>query len=104
VGFTKVHCKTASHIMSKHLNLCDIQTVDKIMETQRNLIEFVLATLIELQLETQNVLPMFTFCSACVSALVMALSDSPCERIGKWETCPIWKRTDHWCAFSWEHP
>jgi hypothetical protein len=26
----------------------------------------------------------FTFCSARVSALVIVLIDSPCERIGKW--------------------
>ena len=40
---------------------------------------------------------LFTFSSA----LVIVLSDSPCERITKWETCPILKRTDRWCAFSW---
>jgi hypothetical protein len=33
----------------------------------------------------------FTLCSARVSELVIVLSDSPCERIGKWETCPILK-------------
>jgi hypothetical protein len=31
----------------------------------------------------------FTFCSARVSALMIVLSDSLCERIGKSETCPI---------------
>jgi hypothetical protein len=40
---------------------------------------------------------LFTFSSA----LVIVLSDSPCERIAKWETCPILKRTDRWCAFNW---
>jgi hypothetical protein len=50
---------------------------------------FVLATLKELQLATLNVLCLFTLCSACVSALMIVLNDSPCERIGKWETCPI---------------
>jgi hypothetical protein len=34
---------------------------------------------------------MFTLCSACVSALVIVLSDSLCERIRKWETCLILK-------------
>jgi hypothetical protein len=50
--------------------------------------EFVLPTLKELQLAT---LQLFTLCSASFSALVIVLSDSPCERIGKWETCPILK-------------
>jgi hypothetical protein len=51
----------------------------------------VLGTLKELQLATLNVLPLFTLCSARVSALVIVLSDSTCERIGKWETCPFLK-------------
>jgi hypothetical protein len=34
---------------------------------------------------------LFTLCSARVSALVIVLSDSPCKRIGKWETCPVFK-------------
>jgi hypothetical protein len=34
---------------------------------------------------------LFTLCSACVSALVIVLSDNPCERIGKWETSLILK-------------
>jgi hypothetical protein len=47
------------------------------MEIQRNWgIEFVLAKLEELQLAALNVLPFFTLCSACVSALVIVLSDS----------------------------
>jgi hypothetical protein len=29
---------------------------------------------------------LFTICSVRVSALVIVLSDNPCERIGKWET------------------
>jgi hypothetical protein len=52
----------------------------------------------------QMLLCLFTFCSACVSALVIVLSDSLWERIGNWETCSVLKeerRTDHWCAFSW---
>jgi hypothetical protein len=32
---------------------------------------------------------LFTLCSGRVSALVVVLSDNPRERIGKWETCPI---------------
>jgi hypothetical protein len=51
---------------------------------------FVLVILKELQLATLNVLPL-VYCSAHVSALVIILSDSSCERIGKWETCPILK-------------
>jgi hypothetical protein len=31
------------------------------------------------------------FLIGIVSALVIALSVSPCERITKWETCPILK-------------
>jgi hypothetical protein len=34
---------------------------------------------------------LFTLCSAGVIALVIVLSESPCERIGKWETCPVLK-------------
>jgi hypothetical protein len=30
-------------------------------------------------------------CSARVSALMVVLSESPCERIGKWKTCLILK-------------
>jgi hypothetical protein len=60
------------------------------METLRNLgLEFVLAALTELQLVTSFFFRLFTLCSARVSALVIVLNDSPCERIGKWETCPI---------------
>jgi hypothetical protein len=43
----------------------------------------------ELQLATLNRL--FTHCSDRVSALVIFLSDSPCEEIGKWEACPVLK-------------
>jgi hypothetical protein len=35
---------------------------------------------------------LFTFCSARVSVLFVIFRDSPCERIGKWETCPILKK------------
>jgi hypothetical protein len=34
---------------------------------------------------------LFPLCSARASALVIVLSDSPSERIGNWETCPILK-------------
>jgi hypothetical protein len=37
----------------------------------------------------------FTHCNARVSALVIMLPDSPCEGIGKLETCPILKE-DIW--------
>jgi hypothetical protein len=48
----------------------------------------VLTTLKELHLAILNVLfHLFTLCGAHVSALVTVLSDSPCERIGKWEPC-----------------
>jgi hypothetical protein len=46
----------------------------------------VLATLKELQLATLNVLLFVYTCSDHVSALVIVLSDSPCESTGKWET------------------
>jgi hypothetical protein len=34
---------------------------------------------------------LFTLCSAHVSGIVIVMSDSPCERIGKWKTCLIFK-------------
>jgi hypothetical protein len=34
---------------------------------------------------------LFTLCSVRVSASVTVLDDSSCERIGRWETCPILK-------------
>jgi hypothetical protein len=34
---------------------------------------------------------LFTICSIRGSALVIVLSDSQCERIGKWEICLILK-------------
>jgi hypothetical protein len=34
---------------------------------------------------------LLTLCSARVSVLASLLSDSPCERLGKWEDCPILK-------------
>jgi hypothetical protein len=54
---------------------------------------FVLATLKELQLAPLNVPVPFVYviCSARVSALVIVLTDSPCERIRKWETFSIVK-------------
>jgi hypothetical protein len=44
---------------------------------------------------------LFTFCNALVSELVIVLSDSPCERIGKLQTCLILKGERCWCMFSW---
>jgi hypothetical protein len=35
---------------------------------------------------------LFTLHSVRVSALVMVLSDSPCERVGKWETWAEFER------------
>jgi hypothetical protein len=64
-------------------------------------IEFVWATLRELQLATLNVLPFVLHCNARVSALVIVLSDSPCESTLKWETCPILKEDNRWFAISW---
>jgi hypothetical protein len=64
------------------------------METLRNCgIEwFMKVTLKELNFTILNVLhPLFTLCNARVSALVIVLSDSPRERIGKLETSPIVK-------------
>jgi hypothetical protein len=52
---------------------------------------------------------LFTLCSARVSALVIVLSESPCERNGIWETCPILKEgrslvRDTWsnCDKNWQ--
>jgi hypothetical protein len=47
----------------------------------------VLATLKNLCWQHGMFFHLFTPCSACVSALVIVLSDNLCERIGKWETC-----------------
>jgi hypothetical protein len=33
----------------------------------------------------------FTLCTAHFSGLVIMFNDNPCERIRKWETCPILK-------------
>jgi hypothetical protein len=52
---------------------------------------FLLSTLKELQLATLNVFPLVILFSAHVSAVVIVLSDSLCERIGKWGTCLILK-------------
>jgi hypothetical protein len=52
----------------------------------------VLVTLKEIRLATLNVFfSLFTLYSARVRPLVIVLSDSPCERIGKVETCPFLK-------------
>jgi hypothetical protein len=40
---------------------------------------------------------LLALCSARVSALVIVLNDSPYERVGKWETCPVLKE-DIVCA------
>jgi hypothetical protein len=61
------------------------------METLRNCgIEFVCVSYIE-RTSVGNVLLLFKFCSAHVSALLIALSDIPCERIRKCESCLILK-------------
>jgi hypothetical protein len=63
------------------------------METLRNRgCFFVLATLQELSWQyLMFFFLFFTLCSAhtCISALVIVLSESTWERIGKWEICPI---------------
>jgi hypothetical protein len=52
-----------------------------------------LLTLKELRLAILNsLLKCFALCSARVCALVVMLSDSPCERIEKWKTCPVVKQ------------
>jgi hypothetical protein len=71
------------------------------METLSNWgMESVLITLKEFLLATLNVLPLFTLCSAHVSALDIGLSGSPCKRIRKWKTFQFWKRKYCYCAFS----
>jgi hypothetical protein len=60
--------------------------------TKKLRIEFVLATLKEIQLEIPNVFfRLFILCSARVSSLVIVLSDSQFERIRKRKTCTILK-------------
>jgi hypothetical protein len=51
----------------------------------------VLSTLKEIQLATLYVLSFVIRCSARVSALVIVFSDSPCEKIGNYNTFPILK-------------
>jgi hypothetical protein len=64
----------------------DIQGVNKIME------EFVLAILKELQLATLNIFVQFVYTLWCSYQWTSdCVGDSPCEKIGKWETCPILK-------------
>jgi hypothetical protein len=80
-----------TNILLKSIITDETQGVDKIRETLRNRgIEFVSATLKELQFATLNVV-FCLFTLYTVSTLVVVLSDSPCERIGKWETCLILK-------------
>jgi hypothetical protein len=65
---------------------------EKIIETLRNWgIEFFCIGYIERTAQHRMFFRLFTLCSAHVSALMIVLSDRPCERIGKWETCPILK-------------
>jgi hypothetical protein len=69
---------------------------DKIMEKIKNWgIEFVLAKLIEHSWQHWKFFRLFALCNARVSALVIVLSDSPCEGIGKLDTCLILKE-DRW--------
>jgi hypothetical protein len=46
---------------------------------------------------------LFTLCSVRAIALVFVLSESPSERIGKWETCPILKENRSLVLFYLEH-
>jgi hypothetical protein len=62
-----------------------------------------LVTLKELQLATVMFFYLFTLCCAHVSALVTVLSDSPCERLGKWETCLISKENRSLVRVQMEH-
>jgi hypothetical protein len=62
-----------------------------------------LVTLKELQMATLHGLPLFIFCSALVSALVIMLIASPCERIGKREHFPILKEDGSLANVCLEH-
>jgi hypothetical protein len=71
--------------------------VDEILERPSNLeIQFVCVGYIERNLVcnivcSSSVIRLYTFCSAYFSALLIVLSDSPCERIGKLETYLVLK-------------
>lgn len=51
--------------------------------------EFVLPTLKNFRWQHWKFFHLFILCSACISALVLVLSNSLCERIRKMESCPI---------------
>jgi hypothetical protein len=65
-----------------------LQRVDKTTETLRNCItEFVCVGYIEITSTDNNKCScLFTLCSASVSAFVIVLSDSPCQRSRKWDS------------------
>jgi hypothetical protein len=83
-------------VVSYWLITIKIHGVDKIMETLRNLrIEFVCVCYIERtsvgSTKCSSSICLHSVVFMSVHSLVTVLSDSPCERIGKWETCPILK-------------
>jgi hypothetical protein len=91
-AISRRHINNNGYIAMMAKNSKYVQELHKIIETLTNLgIEFELATLQKLQSATINVFRLFTLCSARVTAVVILLSDIPCERIGKWETCSILK-------------
>jgi hypothetical protein len=49
----------------------------------------------------QHSFRLYAFCSAPVITLVIMLNGITCEKFEKWETCPLLKRTDRCCEFSW---
>jgi hypothetical protein len=67
----------------------------------RNQIFFLLATLKELQFGNTDC-PSICLHSV-VLVLVIVLNDRPCERIGKWETCPILKEEGLLVRVKLEH-
>jgi hypothetical protein len=86
------------------LDADNIRGVNKIMETLRNWgMGFVFIGYSE-RISVGNT----EFFSVCLCCIVLVSKHwwlcwvAVCERTGKWEASPIfWKRTDHWCMFSW---
>jgi hypothetical protein len=73
------------------------------METLMNWgIEFVLATLKEVQWATLNILYPFVYTSSAhVNEVVICWVTVYVKVLENGRLVQFWKRTDHWCAFSW---
>jgi hypothetical protein len=74
------------------LNPYNLLRVDKIMETLRIWrIKFCCLHWKNFSWQHWMFFRLFTLCSTRVQVSSIVLSDNPCEKIGKWETCPILK-------------